>query len=53
MAKLNLTIAQQEEDRKKDREFMRSMGIQLEDVRDQNDELLDSNKGLKKEVKKV
>jgi hypothetical protein len=32
---------------------MRSLGISLEEVKDQNEELLDSNKGLKKEVKKV
>jgi hypothetical protein len=67
MAKLNLTIAKQEEDRIQDREtlneqrlimarqeqYMRSLGISLEEVKDQNEELLDNNKGLKKEVKKV
>jgi hypothetical protein len=74
MAKLNLTIAKQEEDRIQDREtlneqkqimvrqeqYMRSLGISLEEVKDQNEELLDKtqgledqNKGLKKEVKKV
>jgi hypothetical protein len=67
MAKLNLTIAKQEEDRTHDREvlkeqkqimarqeqYMRSLGISLEEVKDQNEELLDNNKGLKKEVKKV
>jgi regulator of replication initiation timing len=33
--------------------YMRSLGISLEEVKDQNEELLDNNKGLKKEVKKV
>ncbi|ADO00397.1 hypothetical protein WIV_gp054 [Wiseana iridescent virus] len=49
-----------EEDREKDREliqqqtqYMRSLGISLEEVKDQNEELLDNNRGLKKEVKKV
>ena len=32
---------------------MRSLGITLEEVKDQNDELLDSNNGLKKDVKEV
>jgi hypothetical protein len=34
-------------------QYMRSLGISLEEVKDQNEELLDNNKGLKKEVKKV
>jgi hypothetical protein len=34
-------------------QYMRSLGISLEEVKDQNIELLDNNKGLKKEVKKV
>ena len=58
---------QQEEERKKDREiisrqeqYMRSLGISLEEVKDQNEELLDRNnelldcnKELKSDVKKV
>ncbi|CCV02357.1 hypothetical protein IIV30_162R [Invertebrate iridescent virus 30] len=40
-------------ERKRDRQYLRSLGITLEEVRDQNDELLDNNRGLKKEVKKV
>jgi len=53
MAKLNLMIAKQEEDRKQDKQlilqqvqYMRSLGISLEEVKDQNH-------GLKHEVKKV
>jgi DNA invertase Pin-like site-specific DNA recombinase len=67
MAKLNLTIAKQEEDRIQDREtlneqrlimarqeqYMRSLGISLEEVKDQNEELLDETKGLKKQNKKI
>ncbi|CCV02190.1 hypothetical protein IIV25_172R [Invertebrate iridovirus 25] len=41
------------ESNQRQEKYMRSLGIQLEDVKDQNDELLDNNKGLKKEVKKV
>jgi SMC interacting uncharacterized protein involved in chromosome segregation len=33
--------------------YVRSLGISLEEVKDQNEELLDNNKGLDKEVKKV
>ena len=33
--------------------MMRSLGISLEEVKDQNDELLNRNKGLEKNVKKV
>jgi hypothetical protein len=47
-------------DMKKQEQYMRSLGISLEEVKDQNETLidqneglLDSNKGLKKEVKKV
>jgi hypothetical protein len=45
-----------EEDQKimlRQEQYMRSLGISLEEVKDQNEELLDNNKGLKKEVKKV
>jgi len=58
MARMDLTMKKQEEDREKDRQimlqqtqYMRSLGISLEEVKDQNDELLDSNKGLKKNIK--
>jgi hypothetical protein len=50
---MNLTMQKQEQ-------YMRSLGISLEEVKDQNEELLDETKnltkqntGLKKEVKKV
>jgi hypothetical protein len=33
--------------------YMRSLGISLEEVKDQNEELLDSNKGLHKQNKKI
>ena len=55
MANMDLKMQKQEEDRQKDREliqqqtqYMRSLGISLEEVRDQNEELLDETKGLKK-----
>ena len=53
MGKLNLTITTLTESNQRQEQYMRSLGIQLEDVKDQNEELLDNNKGLKKEVKKV
>jgi hypothetical protein len=60
MADMKLQQQNRELERQKDREliqqqtqYMRSLGISLEEVKDQNEELLDSNKGLKKEVKKV
>jgi hypothetical protein len=67
MARMDLKLETQEEERKKDREinrrleesnkrqeeYMRSMGITLEDVRDQNEELLGETKGLKKQNKKI
>jgi hypothetical protein len=34
-------------------QYMKSLGISLEEVKDQNEELLDCNKGLKQEVTKV
>jgi hypothetical protein len=46
-------VERMEQEREKDRQYMRSLGISLEEVKDQNEELLDNNKGLKKEVKKV
>jgi hypothetical protein len=41
MANMNLTMQKQEQ-------YMRSLGISLEEVKDQNEELLDETKGLKK-----
>ena len=40
-------------EREQDREYMRSLGISLEEVKDQNEELLDGNKGLKKQNKNI
>jgi hypothetical protein len=34
-------------------QYMHSLGISLEHVKDQNDELLDRNKGLKHDIKQV
>ena len=34
-------------------EYMRSLGITLEEVRDQNDTLIDKTKGLKKQNKDI
>ena len=50
MEQTNLNL---EKEREKDRQYMRSLGITLNEVKDQNDELLDNNKGLKKRVKDV
>jgi len=38
---------------KRQERYMKSMGLKLEEVKDQNEELLDHNKGLKYEVTKV
>jgi MSV199 domain/Protein of unknown function (DUF3627) len=38
---------------KRQEQYMKSLGISLEEVKDQNEELLDCNKGLKQEVTKV
>ncbi len=53
-------MLRQEEERKKDQQYMRSLGISLKEVKDQNEELLDRNnelldcnKELKSDVKKV
>ncbi|ADO00463.1 hypothetical protein WIV_gp119 [Wiseana iridescent virus] len=55
---LEQMMAKMDLDREKDRElllrqeqYMRSLGISLEEVKDQNEELLNNNKGLKKNVK--
>ncbi|CCV02366.1 hypothetical protein IIV30_171R [Invertebrate iridescent virus 30] len=46
MADMNLKMQHQEQ-------YLKSLGISLEEVKDQNEELLDNNTTLKKEVKKV
>ncbi|CCV01883.1 hypothetical protein IIV22A_039R [Invertebrate iridescent virus 22] len=64
MSEMRLDMKLQQEKRELEREkdrkimlrqeqYMRSLGITLEEVKDQNDELLDNNTTLKKEVKKV
>jgi hypothetical protein len=60
MANMDLKMQKQEEDRQHDREliqqqtqYMRSLGISLEEVKDQNEELLEGNKGLKKQNKNI
>ena len=40
---LKQLILKQDQEREKDRQYMRSLGISLEHVKDQNDELLDRN----------
>ncbi|CCV02164.1 hypothetical protein IIV25_146L [Invertebrate iridovirus 25] len=57
MANMDLTLQKQEEERQKDREimlrqeqYMRSLGISLEEVKDQNEELLDDNKEVKRKL---
>ena len=46
-------IARLEESNKRQEQYMHSLGISLEHVKDQNDELLDRNKGLKHDIKQV
>jgi hypothetical protein len=46
---LEQMMADMKLERQKDREFMRSLGITLEEVKEQNEELLDDNKDLKKQ----
>ncbi|CCV02252.1 hypothetical protein IIV30_057R [Invertebrate iridescent virus 30] len=60
MSQLNLTISKQEQIMIRQEQYMHSLGISLEEVKDQNDELLDKttyltkqNTGLQTEVKKV
>ena len=50
---LKQLILKQDQEREKDRQYMRSLGISLEHVKDQNDELLDRNKSLKSDIKQV
>jgi hypothetical protein len=44
---------ERQKEREADRQYMRSLGISIEEVKDQNEELLGVNKGLEKRVKKV
>jgi hypothetical protein len=53
MEKLNVTISNLAESNERQEKYMRSLGIQLEDVKDQNEELLDETKGLKKQNKTI
>jgi hypothetical protein len=46
-------ILKQDREREKDREYMRSLGISLEEVKEQNEELLDDNKDLKKKADNI
>ncbi|ADO00415.1 hypothetical protein WIV_gp072 [Wiseana iridescent virus] len=48
---LEQTMRRLEESNQRQEKYMRSLGISLEEVKDQNEELLDDNKGLKKNVK--
>jgi uncharacterized protein with PIN domain len=43
-------LKRQEEMMQQQISYMRSLGISLEEVKDQNEELLDNNKGLEKNV---
>ena len=53
MADMKLERQQDRELIQQQTKYMKSLGISLEEVKDQNNELLDNNRGLKKEVKKV
>jgi len=53
MADMRLSNKRLEESNQRQDQYMKSLGIKLEDVQDQNEELLDHNKGLKYEVTKV
>ena len=46
-------IARLEESNKRQEQYMHSLGISLEHVKDQNDELLDRNKSLNSDIKEV
>ena len=46
-------ILKQNQERDKDREYLRFLGISLGEVKDQNEELLDETKELKKQNKKI
>ncbi|CCV02042.1 hypothetical protein IIV25_024L [Invertebrate iridovirus 25] len=47
MTRMDLEREEQRKEREKDRQFMRSMGISLEEVKDQNKILIDDNKEVK------
>jgi hypothetical protein len=64
MSDMRLDMKKQEENRETERQqdrqimlrqeqYMRSLGISLEEVKDQNEELLEGNKGLKKQNKNI
>jgi hypothetical protein len=53
MADLQVANKRQEETMLQQTNYMRSLGIKLEDVQDQNEELLGRNKSLKRDVKDV
>lgn len=50
MTNMNLTIQKQDKERQKDREYMRSLGISLEEVKDQNEVLIDDNREVKRKL---
>jgi hypothetical protein len=64
MSDMRLDMKKQEENREMERQqdrqimlrqeqYMRSLGISLEEVKDQNEELLDGNRSLKKQNKNI
>ena len=53
MARMDLEREQDRQVMVRQEQYMRSLGISLEEVKDQNEELLDSNKGLHKQNKKI
>jgi DNA-binding Lrp family transcriptional regulator len=53
MAKMDLEREQDRQIMVRQEQYMRSLGISLEEVKDQTEELLDSNKGLHKQNKKI
>jgi regulator of replication initiation timing len=53
MAKLNLTISNLNESNQRQEQYMRSLGISLEEVKDQNEELIEGNNSLKKQNKNI
>jgi DNA-binding transcriptional MerR regulator len=60
MAKMDIEREQDRQKMEQQTQYMRSLGISLEEIKDQNEtlieqneELLDNNQGLKKDVKKV
>ena len=53
MAEMRLENQKREMQREQDLQFMRSLGISLEEVKDQNDTLIDKTNGLKKQNKDI